>query len=69
MNTSMVSNTAGSAVFTGDNSNATSLIIIMILMAIVIIGVVAFSIIKKKKGADGSMGKNDTVKNDNDKKE
>lgn len=69
MDTSIIANYVGSAVFTGDDANTKSLIIVMVVMAAIIIGLVGFSIYKKKKGAVNSQNKSDTVKKDNNKKE
>lgn len=44
--------TVGTAAFTGDDSNASLFIIIMVVMAVIIIGMVAFSVISSRKNKD-----------------
>lgn len=49
MDTLSIVNKLGTAPFTGDDSNATLFIVIMVVMAIVIVGMIAFSVISGKK--------------------
>ena len=58
---------AGTAAFTGDESKTGLFVGIMIVMAVLIIGLVVFSIISKKKNADNEDKVNN--KKDNSKKE
>lgn len=49
MMTQNLAHTVETAVFTGDNSHATLFIVIMVIMAVIIIGMVVFSVISSKK--------------------
>lgn len=56
----------GTAALTGDDSKTGLFIGIMIVMAVIVIGLVVFSIISKKKNADNE-DKTDNQKNDSKK--
>ena len=49
MMTQNLAHTVETAAFTGDNSHATLFIVIMVIMAVIIIGMVVFSVISSKR--------------------
>lgn len=60
--------TVGTAASTGDDSNATLFIVIMVVMALIIVGMVVFSVVSGRKNKENSEGKGTEDKKDDSKK-